>query len=76
MAPPPLSSRSVAEGRPFDQLEPPLRAQTLSILKSLTFVNSTPVQAAVIGLLGKNKDVSVEACTGSGENARVRVTDD
>ena len=67
MAPPPLSSRSVAEGPPFDQLEPPLRAQTLSILKSLAFVNSTPVQAAVIGLLGKNKDVSVEACTGSGK---------
>ena len=59
----------VAEGPPFAELEPSLRKQTLAILKSpkFNFAHSTPVQAAVIGLLGKNKDVSVEACTGSGK---------
>jgi len=68
MTPSPPPPR-VAEGPKFEELEPPLRKQTLAILKSpkLNFLRSTPVQAAVIGLLGKNKDVSVEACTGSGK---------
>ena len=43
-------------------------AETLAFVKdTLKFDRATPVQAAVIPLFLNNKDVAVEACTGSGK---------
>ena len=56
-----------ADGPRFDRLRPPLRAESLAVLKAQGFERATPVQAATIGLLAGNKDVAVEACTGSGK---------
>ena len=56
-----------AEGPPFEDLVPALRASSLAVLRRAGFARSTPVQAAVVPLLCSHKDVSVEACTGSGK---------
>jgi ATP-dependent RNA helicase DDX55/SPB4 len=51
----------------FDQIEPKLSVKTLETIKSLHFNVMTPVQTATIPLFLKNKDVCVEATTGSGK---------
>ena len=52
--------------RDWDNLN--LSDETLSFVKNtLSFARATPVQAAVIPLFLSNKDVAVEACTGSGK---------
>ena len=56
-----------ADGPKFEYLQPPLRAESLAVLRQQGFERATPVQAATIGLLAGNKDVAVEACTGSGK---------
>ena len=56
-----------ADGPRFDSLRPPLREESLAVLKAQGYERATPVQAATIGLLAGNKDVAVEACTGSGK---------
>jgi hypothetical protein len=44
-----------------------LRPETLAAVAELGFTNTTPVQQATIPLLLSNKDVAVQACTGSGK---------
>lgn len=44
-----------------------LSQPTLDVLGAQGFVETTPVQAAVIPLFCGNKDVAVDACTGSGK---------
>ena len=52
----------------FDECVPALLASTLRTLRDdLKFSRMTPVQSAVIPLFLSNKDVAVEACTGSGK---------
>lgn len=53
--------------RTFTDIRPPLLSSTLKVVESLGFKTLTPVQAAVIPLFLGNKDVAVEACTGSGK---------
>uniref|UniRef100_A0A0V0GAM7 ATP-dependent RNA helicase n=1 Tax=Triatoma dimidiata TaxID=72491 RepID=A0A0V0GAM7_TRIDM len=48
-------------------VEPRLSDFVFEVLKELSFETMTPVQAAVIPLLLKNKDVVAEAVTGSGK---------
>ena len=66
-APGKIPKQRPADGPRFDHLHPPLRAESLAVLKAQGFERATPVQAATIGLLAGNKDVAVEACTGSGK---------
>lgn len=66
-APGKIPKQRPADGPRFDHLQPPLRAESLAVLKAQGFERATPVQAATIGLLAGNKDVAVEACTGSGK---------
>ncbi len=54
-------------GRKFEEVTPPLLEGTLSVVRGLGFRAMTPVQAAVLPLFLGNKDVCVEACTGSGK---------
>jgi ATP-dependent RNA helicase DDX55/SPB4 len=61
------SSSSSSIPRTFADVLPPLLTQTLSVVASLGFTSMTPVQAAVLPLFIGNKDVAVEACTGSGK---------
>jgi ATP-dependent RNA helicase DDX55/SPB4 len=61
------SSSSSSIPRTFADVLPPLLSQTLSVVASLGFTSMTPVQAAVLPLFIGNKDVAVEACTGSGK---------
>jgi len=51
----------------FKALDPPLSDESLAAVRSLEFTQTTPVQAATIPLFLKNKDVCVEATTGSGK---------
>lgn len=53
--------------RRFADVQPSLSPQTLSVLGTLGFESMTPVQAATLPLFLGNKDVCVEACTGSGK---------
>ena len=53
-------------GRAFKDLGC-LSPETLSVLDSLGFTRSTPVQEATIPLFCGHKDVAVDACTGSGK---------
>ena len=66
-APGKIPKQRPADGPRFDHLQPPLRVESLAVLKAQGFERATPVQAATIGLLAGNKDVAVEACTGSGK---------
>ena len=66
-APGKIPKQRPADGPRFDHLQPPIRAESLAVLKAQGFERATPVQAATIGLLAGNKDVAVEACTGSGK---------
>ena len=51
----------------FDSIEPPLSPGILAALSHYKFTHMTPVQAAVMPLFLKNKDVCVQAVTGSGK---------
>jgi ATP-dependent RNA helicase DDX55/SPB4 len=51
----------------FDSIEPPLSPGILAALSHYKFKHMTPVQAAVMPLFLKNKDVCVQAVTGSGK---------
>eukprot|EP00798_Chlamydomonas_sp_ICE-L_P018836 gene18836-25384_t len=55
-----MSTRKFSE---FPEISP----DTLAVLTSLGFSQSTPVQEATIPLFCGNKDVAVDACTGSGK---------
>ena len=60
-----------ATGCSFNELElsKPLQECLLSAIAALGFVRTTPVQQATIPLLLSNKDVAVQAQTGSGKTA-------
>lgn len=51
----------------FADVDPSLSQESIEALKSFGFKFMTPVQAATIPLFLKNKDVCVEATTGSGK---------
>ena len=51
----------------FESIQPPLSTCTLEAISALGFSRMTPVQRAVIPLFLTNKDVSVQAVTGSGK---------
>ncbi|KAK6641207.1 hypothetical protein RUM44_012916 [Polyplax serrata] len=53
--------------RRWESLDPPLSEFALNAIRDLGFSLMTPVQAATINLFQKNKDVAVEAVTGSGK---------
>jgi ATP-dependent RNA helicase DDX55/SPB4 len=53
-------------GRPFSDF-PELSPETLAVLASLGFRRATPVQEATIPLFAGNKDVAVDAPTGTGK---------
>lgn len=55
------------DARAWDALTPPLAEWILSYLQSNLFARMTPVQAAVLPVFMTNKDVVVEAVTGSGK---------
>ena len=54
-------------GKPFTGLEPALSNETLATVAELGFSQLSPVQEATIPLLLTNKDVVVQAPTGSGK---------
>ena len=66
-----LGAIGAATGCAFADLDlaQPLCAAVLSGLDALGFRATTPVQQATIPLLLSNKDVAVQACTGSGKTA-------
>ena len=53
--------------RTFEGSQPALSEFAMRALRSLGFTEMTPVQAAAMPLFLTNKDVAVEACTGSGK---------
>ena len=53
--------------RGWEALTPALSAWILNAVSSMGFVKMTPVQASTIPLFMGNKDVVVEAVTGSGK---------
>ncbi|KYR00091.1 putative RNA helicase [Tieghemostelium lacteum] len=55
------------DGGTWDSLDPVLKDSTLRTIDRLGFQRMSPVQAAAIPLFLTNKDVLVEACTGSGK---------
>jgi ATP-dependent RNA helicase DDX55/SPB4 len=58
----------IAKGALFENVAPPLSVGILKCIKSsFGFREMTPVQAAVIPVFLRNKDVCVEAETGSGK---------
>ena len=60
--------RTVNDSSTFAALDPSLSLWTLEVLRDvLCFTHPTPVQEATIPLLMSYKDVSVDACTGSGK---------
>ncbi|KAJ2741908.1 ATP-dependent rRNA helicase spb4 [Coemansia sp. BCRC 34301] len=54
-------------GRPWTALQPPLSQPMLEAVSSLGFEFMTPVQEATIPAFTQNRDVVVEAATGSGK---------
>ncbi|KAI8319547.1 DEAD-domain-containing protein [Martensiomyces pterosporus] len=54
-------------GKPWDTVQPPLSKPILDTVSSMGFENMTPVQEAAIPVFIKNRDVVVEAATGSGK---------
>ncbi|KAI1099723.1 ATP-dependent rRNA helicase spb4 [Jackrogersella minutella] len=64
----PETKPSKKDPRAWDALTPPLAEWILDAVASMGFVRATPVQASVWPLFGGgNKDVVVEAVTGSGK---------
>eukprot|EP00960_Hanusia_phi_P011216 327941-Hanusia_phi.AAC.1 len=64
-------AEGVATGERFEDLDlpKPLSERTMEAIRALGFNRMTPVQQATIPLLLTNKDVAVQACTGSGKTA-------
>jgi ATP-dependent RNA helicase DDX55/SPB4 len=62
------SAKPKLTGRSFASLVPALRNETLAVVEELGFTEMAPVQEAAIPLLLSNKDVVVEAPTGSGKS--------
>ncbi|KAF8961346.1 ATP-dependent rRNA helicase spb4 [Entomortierella lignicola] len=58
---------SIAPAGSWEGLEPKLSSQVLDAVSTMGFTNMTPVQSGAIPLFMKNKDVVVEAVTGSGK---------
>jgi len=58
---------SVAPAGSWESLEPKLSPAVLDAVSTMGFSDMTPVQAGAIPLFMKNKDVVVEAVTGSGK---------
>ncbi|EKX42052.1 hypothetical protein GUITHDRAFT_141524 [Guillardia theta CCMP2712] len=69
--PPAQVSEGVATGEKFEDVDlpKPLSNKTMEAIRALGFSRMTPVQQATIPLLLTNKDVAVQACTGSGKTA-------
>ncbi|CAB4432144.1 unnamed protein product [Rhizophagus irregularis] len=61
-------SATFAKAGSWDTLEPKLSPFILETLATLGFSEMTPVQASAIPLFMKNKDVVIEAVTGSAKN--------
>ncbi|CAM9310364.1 unnamed protein product, partial [Scytosiphon promiscuus] len=66
-APAPAVIRSIAPSTSFEGCRPSLSHEVLEVVKEMGFESMTPVQAATIPLFLSNKDVCVEAVTGSGK---------
>ncbi|KAH8677828.1 P-loop containing nucleoside triphosphate hydrolase protein [Xylariales sp. PMI_506] len=60
-------AKPVRKDRAWEALTPPLAEWILDAVASMGFTQMTPVQAAVLPLFTTNKDVVVEAVTGSGK---------
>lgn len=58
---------SLAPAGSWESLEPKLSSEILDAVSTMGFVEMTPVQSGAIPLFMKNKDVVVEAVTGSGK---------
>ncbi|KAG0221228.1 P-loop containing nucleoside triphosphate hydrolase protein [Mortierella sp. GBAus27b] len=58
---------SLAPAGSWESLEPGLSPEILDAVNTMGFVEMTPVQSGAIPLFMKNKDVVVEAVTGSGK---------
>ncbi|KAF9110220.1 ATP-dependent rRNA helicase spb4 [Mortierella sp. AM989] len=58
---------SIAPAGSWESLEPKLSPQVLDAVSTMGFTDMTPVQSGAIPLFMKNKDVVVEAVTGSGK---------
>ncbi|KAF9174523.1 ATP-dependent rRNA helicase spb4 [Mortierella sp. AD011] len=58
---------SIAPAGSWENLEPKLSPQVLDAVSTMGFTDMTPVQSGAIPLFMKNKDVVVEAVTGSGK---------
>ncbi|KAF9916329.1 ATP-dependent rRNA helicase spb4 [Lobosporangium transversale] len=58
---------SIAPAGSWESLEPKLSQQILDAVSTMGFTEMTPVQSGAIPLFMKNKDVVVEAVTGSGK---------
>ncbi|KAJ3146683.1 ATP-dependent RNA helicase ddx55 [Geranomyces michiganensis] len=59
--------QDIANAGSWASLSPPLSSPILDALATLSFSQTTPVQASTVPLFMKNKDVVVEAVTGSGK---------
>lgn len=57
----------VMSSNKFESLVPALSLEALAVVRSMCFTVMTPVQATAIPLFLSNKDVCVEAVTGSGK---------
>ncbi|ANB14128.1 Spb4p [Sugiyamaella lignohabitans] len=62
-----MSDKSTLSSRKWVDLDPQLTPWVLEAVHNLGFTQMTPVQASVIPLFSANKDVVVEAVTGSGK---------
>jgi len=60
MPPPKSIASEKKDPRAWDALTPPLAEWILDAISSMAFARMTPVQASVIPLFNKNKDVVVE----------------
>ncbi|KAK3809457.1 MAG: P-loop containing nucleoside triphosphate hydrolase protein [Benniella sp.] len=58
---------SLAPAGSWESLEPRLSPEILDAVSTMGFIEMTPVQSGAIPLFMKNKDVVVEAVTGSGK---------
>lgn len=67
MAPSTATPSSKGSSRAWEALTPPLAEWILDAISSMGFNRMTPVQASTIPLFMGNKDVVVEAVTGSGK---------
>lgn len=63
-----ILAAKMSRSRLWSLVDPPLSSSLLSVISNdFKFSTMTPVQTATIPLFLKNKDVAVQACTGSGK---------